>query len=71
MNELQTATKQVLDALGEIKTEVALVGQKVDGHADTLTDHETRVRSMERKYQYAAGAVGLVTVLIGVAAWAL
>lgn len=70
-NQLQSATERVLNALGEIKAEVAGVRTDVKHIVAAQEDHEDRIRRIERKAQYAAGAAGLVTILISIAAWAL
>lgn len=53
--------REVYDLVVEVKDSVAVV----PAHGKTLDDHETRIRSLERKVWLAAGAAAVIGGTVG------
>jgi hypothetical protein len=50
-----------------VVSSLATIKEKVDGLKSAKEDHETRLRSMERRSWQSVGAAGIITLIIPVA----
>lgn len=61
---IRITNKQVYELLNEIKTEVKLMNQKLDGEIKKIEDHEQRLRKIEETIWRSAWITSLVTALL-------
>lgn len=54
---------ELSERLGRIEVALATLTAKVDAALQSNTDHETRIRKLEQKFTYSAGAFAVLTVI--------
>jgi hypothetical protein len=59
-----TQNEAILQKLGEIGEDLAVVKSKLPDMAAQSQDHEKRIRSLEARLWYATGVLGLLAIAI-------